>query len=80
MKQEMVIVAEEDLVNHGGTTSRNGQASHCRHCCASQTTEAYGRQLQQRRLSEYSNDAWALRELVLRDKFSFEIKDVEILG
>ena len=26
----MVVVAEEYRVNHGKTTSRNGQASHCR--------------------------------------------------
>ena len=34
----MVDITKEDRVNHG-RTSRNGQASHCRHCCASQMTE-----------------------------------------
>ena len=29
----------EDSVNHGDSTLRNGHASHCRCCCASQTTE-----------------------------------------
>ena len=28
-EQWMVVIAEEDLANHGRTTSRNGQASHC---------------------------------------------------
>ena len=37
-EQWMVVVAEEDCVTHGGTTSRNGQASHCRRCCAAQMT------------------------------------------
>ena len=37
--------------NHGGTRSRNGQASHCRRCCASQTTEVNGQSSQQRGLS-----------------------------
>ena len=49
----MVVIAEEGCVNHGGTTSWNGQASHCRRCCASPMTEADGRPLQRRRLSEY---------------------------
>ena len=30
----MVVITEEDHVNHGGTASSNGQASHCHHCCA----------------------------------------------
>ena len=38
-ERKMVVVAEEDRVNHGGTTSRNGQASHCHRCCVSQTIE-----------------------------------------
>ena len=49
----MVVVAEEDRANHVGTTSRNRQASHCRHCCASQTIEVDGQPVQRRRLSEY---------------------------
>ena len=34
----MVVVTEEDRVNHGGT-KRNGQASHCRRCCATIAVE-----------------------------------------
>ena len=49
--EDGIVVAEEDRVNHGGTTSRNGQASHCRRCCASQITEVDGRSLQRRCLS-----------------------------
>ena len=30
----MIVVVEVDRVNDGGTTSRDGQASHCR-CCTS---------------------------------------------
>ena len=62
---------EEDRVNHGTTTSRNGKASHYRRCCASRTTDVcvQGRQpsQQQRRLSpsEYPNDAQASRFLRL---------------
>ena len=41
-KQWMVVVADEDLVNQGRTISRNGHASRCRHCCASQITEIDG--------------------------------------
>ena len=46
----MTVVAEEDRVNHGRTASSNEQASHCRRCCASQTTEIDGRPSQRRRL------------------------------
>ena len=35
----MVVVAEEDHVNHGRTTSVNGQASYCRRYCALHMTE-----------------------------------------
>ena len=41
-EQWMVVVAEEDLVNHERTTSSNGQASRCRDCCASRMTEIDG--------------------------------------
>ena len=40
--------AEEDCINHGGTTSRNGQGSHYHCYCASQLTEVDGRPLQRR--------------------------------
>ena len=50
-KQWLVVVAEEDRVNHGKTL-RNEQASHCRCCCASQTTDRDGLPLQRRRLSD----------------------------
>ena len=30
-EQWMVVVADEDIVNHGRTTSRNGQGRRCRH-------------------------------------------------
>ena len=43
MEQQMVFVVEEDRINHGGTTSQNGQATHCRRCCTSQMTEFDGR-------------------------------------
>ena len=49
----MVVVAEEDHVDYGRTTSRNGQASRRRHCRASQTTEVDGQVSQQMQLSEY---------------------------
>ena len=57
----MVVVAEEDRVNHGDTTSMNGQASHCRrrHCCASQTTE-FGRPSQLMRLLEFPQRRFAV--------------------
>ena len=41
-EQRMVVVEEEDRVNHGRTALRNGQASWCRHCCASGMTEVMG--------------------------------------
>ena len=34
--------AAEDRINHPGTTTRNGQASRCRHCCALRMTEVDG--------------------------------------
>ena len=48
----MAVVTEEGQVNQEGTLSRNGQASHCRRCCASQTTGVDP--TQRRRLSDYS--------------------------
>ena len=60
----MVGVTEEDHINHGRTTSRNGHASRCRHRCASQMTEADGQSSQWRHLSEYPSDAWASRVLI----------------
>ena len=54
----MVVITEEDHVNHWGTTSRNGQASHCHRCCASQTTQVNERPLQHFCQST-TNDAWA---------------------
>ena len=57
----MVVVAEEYLVNHGRTTSRNGQGSRCRHCCASRLTEVSEQLSQQMHLSKYANNAWASR-------------------
>ena len=61
----MVVVTEKDLVHHGMTTSRNGQASRCRHCCASLIvmTEVDGQSSQQMHLSQFLNDAWASRVL-----------------
>ena len=38
-EQWMIVAAEEDLVNHGRTTSRNGQANRCHHCCTSRMTK-----------------------------------------
>ena len=38
-EQWVVVITEADLVNHGRTTSTNGQTSRCRHCCTSQMTE-----------------------------------------
>ena len=64
LEQWMVVVADEYHVIHGRTTSRNGQATYCRRCCASQTTKVDGRPLQRRWVSEYPNDAWASRVLV----------------
>ena len=59
----MLVVAEEDRVIHGETTSRNGQAGHCRRWRASQTAEVVGRPMHQRRLLECPNDTWASRVL-----------------
>ena len=51
--------------NHGMTTSSNGQASHCRRCCVSQTTGVYRKLHSSRRVRRStSNDARASRELV----------------
>ena len=50
-EQWMVVVEEEDLQNHGRTTSRNGQACRCQHWCASRMTEVYGRSSQRMHLS-----------------------------
>ena len=42
-KEQWILgVADEDCVNRGRTTSKNGQANRCRHCCASWMTEADG--------------------------------------
>ena len=60
----MVVVAEEDLVNHVRTTSRNEQASRYRHCCASRMIEVDGQSSQRMHLSEYPNEAWTSRALV----------------
>ena len=51
-EQWMVCVTEVDHVNHGRTTSGNGQASRSRHCCASQTTQVDGQPSQQMCLLE----------------------------
>ena len=63
-ERRMVVVVKEDLVNHGRTTSRNGQASRCHHWCASRMTEVDGQSSQQMHLSEYLNDARASRVLL----------------
>ena len=60
----VIVVIEEDQVNHERTTPRIGQASRCRHCCSSRITEVDGRSSQQMHLSEYTNDAWASRVLI----------------
>ena len=39
VKRRNVAVTEEDRANYGRTISSNGQASHCRRCCASHTTK-----------------------------------------
>ena len=53
-EQWMVVVTDEDRINHGRTTLMNGQASRRRHCCASWwTTEVVGQPSQRRNLSEY---------------------------
>ena len=55
-EQLMAVVADEDLVNHEKTTSKNGQAGRCRHCCPSRMTD--GQSSQQIHLSLYPNDTW----------------------
>ena len=52
-EQWAIIVAEEDCVNHGRTTPRNGQASRCRHCRTLQMTEVDVQSSQQVHLLEY---------------------------
>ena len=42
-EKRMVGVAEEHRLNHGKITSRNAQASRCRHCCTFYTTMVAGR-------------------------------------
>ena len=59
-----LVIAEEDLVNHGRTTSRNGQASICHHCCASRITEVDGQSWQRMRLSQYLQRRMGSRVLV----------------
>ena len=58
-EQWMVVVAEKDLVNHGRTTSTNGQANRCRRCCVLLMIEVHGRSSQRMHPSEYPNDAYA---------------------
>ena len=53
----LMVVANEYHVSRGATTSRSEQVSHCHHCYALQMTEVNGKPSQQRRLSEYPNDA-----------------------
>ena len=36
-EQWVVVVPKENFVNHGRTTSGNGEASRCHHCCTSRT-------------------------------------------
>ena len=50
-KQWMAVVTEEDFVDHWRSTSRNGQASRCRHCCGDICPST-------------PNDAWVSRVLV----------------
>ena len=63
-KQQMVVITEKDLVNHGRKTSRKREAIWCRHCCASRMKEVDGQSSQQMHLSEQPNDAWASRVFV----------------
>ena len=48
-EQQVVVIAEEDVENHRRTTSGNGQASRCHHCCASRMTEIDGEAWQRMR-------------------------------
>ena len=57
-------MSQTKSVNHGRTPSNNGQASHCRHCCASLMTEADGQSSLEMHLSGHPIDAWASRVLV----------------
>ena len=49
---DSIVVAEEDLGNHGRTAARDGQASRCLHCCVSRITEVDGQSSQRMHLSE----------------------------
>ena len=60
----MVGVVEEDRINHGTTTSMNGQASRSHHCCASWMTEVNGQSSQWRHLSKCPSDARVSQILV----------------
>ena len=53
MELLMSSQSDEDRANHEETTSSNGQATRCRRCCVSQTTEVDGQPSQRRRLSVY---------------------------
>ena len=70
-QQWMVVVKKKDLINHGRTTSGNGQASRCRHCCASQVTEVDGQSSQRMHLSELPNKAWTSRVLVVSQLYKY---------
>ena len=64
-EQRILGVAKEHRVYHGRTTTRNRQACRCRNCCAWRMTEGDGQSSQRKHLSEYSNDAWASRVLIV---------------
>ena len=64
-EQWKAVVSEEEHLSPGGTTKGSGQASHCRHCNAMQTTEADMQPSQQRRLPECPNDALASQDCSL---------------
>ena len=53
-EQWIVVLTEEDPVNRGRTTSGNGQASPCRHCCTLQTIAVNRWPSQRRHLLDYS--------------------------
>ena len=61
----MVVVAEEDRVNHEVATVRNGQASRYRGCCASQTTKVNEQPSQEMCLSAYP-----LKDVAPKDTFA----------
>ena len=60
----MVGVAEEDHVNYGRTTSRNGQPSRCHHCCTSRIQVLMGGRHNGGVCRSTPNNAWTSRELV----------------